>query len=276
MESAGERIKKLRLEKGISLEEVQKKTKIHLNILKALEGDSLTDLSPVYLKGFLKIYCNFLGVEPKDYIPDYKETQTVVKNADTSGYLLDRPEKAPSFLKTTSLKLSSFKPTKEFKTVSIFIVIIIFIAIGLFNLGKFVSSRRVHLAQGRPSPVAEKKDNAKAQKVQKSKAITGVTPKPQPKKITSQRESPSVIRLIIRARENCWVFLKADGRVVFQRVLEKGRFESWQAKDKIELSLGNAGAVELEVNGQLFSNLGRKGESRKNIVITKEGLDIGK
>jgi hypothetical protein len=56
--------------------------------------------------------------------------------------------------------------------------------------------------------------------------------------------------------------------------LKKGRFENWYAKDKIELSLGNAAAVDLEVNGRPISNLGRKGQALKNIVITKEGLMI--
>jgi len=60
-------LKKIRLAKGIRLEEVHKKTKIHINILKAIEGDGLTNLNPVYLKGFIKIYCNFLGVDPKEY-----------------------------------------------------------------------------------------------------------------------------------------------------------------------------------------------------------------
>jgi len=45
MESNGQRLKKLRLEKGLSLEEVQKKTKVHFNILKAIEGDSISNLS---------------------------------------------------------------------------------------------------------------------------------------------------------------------------------------------------------------------------------------
>ena len=40
-DSAGEKIKSARLQKGLSLEEVHKKTKIHLNILKAIEEDSL-------------------------------------------------------------------------------------------------------------------------------------------------------------------------------------------------------------------------------------------
>ena len=252
MESAGARLKKIRQELGISLEEAQKKTKIHLNILRAIEGDSITNLSPVYLKGFLKIYCKFLGVNPSEYTPDYKETQIPAKDIDTAKPIAQ------------SLKLSSLRPSKKVKTVFVFIIIIIFLSIGLFNLGKLIASKRSsHLLKIRP------------QNSQKSKIVTNI-PIPKPAEATSKKEAASGIRLVIRARENCWVSLNVDGKAVFQRVLEKGRFESWQAKDRIELSLGNAGAVELEVNGEHFLNLGRRGQALKNIVITPKGLSIGR
>src|SRR3989338_7892361 len=77
MESAGAKLKSARLQKGLSLEEAHKKTKIHLNILKAIEEDSLINFSPVYIKGFLKIYCKFLGVDPRDCMPDYKEQKKI-------------------------------------------------------------------------------------------------------------------------------------------------------------------------------------------------------
>ena len=73
MESKGARLKSIRLAKGISIEDASKKTKIHLNILKSIEEGSIGNLNPVYLKGFLKIYCKFLGVDPREFIPDYKE-----------------------------------------------------------------------------------------------------------------------------------------------------------------------------------------------------------
>ena len=79
MQGCGVRLKKVRLERGISLEEAHKKTKIHLDILKALEEDSVVNLNPIYVKGFLKIYCNFLKVDPREYITDYKETATTAQ-----------------------------------------------------------------------------------------------------------------------------------------------------------------------------------------------------
>ena len=266
MESTGEKLKKIRQELGLSLEEAQKKTKIHLNILKAIEGDSLSGLSPVYLKGFLKIYCKFLRVDPKDYMPDYKETGAHITNVIATKDVSEKP-------KIYTMFLNSVRPSKKFKTAFVYILIIILLALGLFNLGKAVSSnRKKHSTQEkllRNIPV--KTESKKKPSLQKAAVSNLASREDKP-----QKEIASGIRLAIRARENCWVNLKVDGRVVFQRVLEKGRSENWQAKDRIELSLGNAGSVELEVNGQQFLSLGRRGQVLKNILITKEGLKVGR
>lgn len=292
MEFAAEKLKKIRLEKGLSLEEVQKKTKIHLNILKALEGDSLTDLSPIYLKSFLKIYCKFLGVDPKTFIQDYKEIQTYpapeIFTQDSS-----QPKKSATFLGDAALKLSAFRPAKKVRIAIVVIVILAIFSVGLFSLGKFIAIKRRDRAiqEQLLSSAINKKESRKLQKQHKTLPTAKsrlMAAKPSPKTAPSadkiqytalnypegKKVSVAGIRLGIRAHENCWVDLKADGKTLFHRVLEKGRFESWQAKEKIELSLGNAGGVELEVNGQRFPNLGRKGQALKGIVVTKEGLRI--
>jgi cytoskeletal protein RodZ len=257
MESAGARLKKIRLQKGLSLEEVNKNTKIHLNILKAIEEDSLNNLRPVYIKGFMKIYCQFLGVSPKDYLQDYRETQPM------PGAVSDAKEKAV-FIKPSSLKEWDFMI--RITRVLVVVLIFIFLSFSLFKLGKFVSS-------GRSSSAKKDKVSVPAS----AKAVSAKT-KPPPvstTEIAPKRETIAGIRLVIQAKENCWVRLTADGRVIFQNILRKGRSETWQAKDKIELSLGNAGVVVLEVNGKVMPSLGRKGQTIKNIVITaKEGLKV--
>jgi transcriptional regulator with XRE-family HTH domain len=248
MESAGARLKKIRLEKGLSLEEVHKKTKIHLNILRAIEEDSLIDFNPVYVKGFLKIYCKFLGVDSKDYIPAYKEPQSKVE------YVLRFSQKPAPLFKTPSLKLSSLKAIRiKTKTIFTIILILVFVVV-LFNLGKEVFLKRSFVSS-RSGIASSKIDKTQITKTQDVSAV-------------------KIIRLDIRAKENCFIQVKSDGRVVFQNILRKGRAESWQAMNKIELSLGNAGVVELEVNGKRISALGRRGQALKNILITKEGLSI--
>lgn len=245
VESIGSRLKKARLEKGLTLEEVHKKTKIHLNILKNIEEEGLLNLSQVYIKGFLKIYAKFLGLEIKDSTASYKETKA---NLADKG---PQPEKkSPSFLETTSVKLRSWRPSQKTKIAFIWGVVSLFSIAILFNLGKGFSRRRALMLS-----------KAKKQKVQPQ-----VTPKPI---IVS-----SGINLGILARENCWISLKADGHLVFRSVLKKGKSESWQAKEKIEISLNNAGAVELVVNGERISSLAKGTKAPKNIIITKEGIKL--
>ncbi|MDD5196183.1 MAG: RodZ domain-containing protein [Candidatus Omnitrophota bacterium] len=253
-EPLGVRLKKIRQEKGLSLEEVRKKTKIHLNILKAIEGDSLTNLSPVYLKGFLKIYCNFLGLDPKECNPDRQEaspvSSTVVSPQEEKKTL-----KPPAFLENATLKWDSLGSHKRIKNIIILALVVIVLGVVFFKAGKFIFTK----PQTKPkirvqAPVANLKV---AEKIKVPRKISGG------------------VSLVISAKENCLILVKVDGRVVMHRVLEKGRSDSWKAKEKIELSLGNAAAVDLIVNGQRFTKLGRRGQQLKNIVITeKDGLRI--
>jgi len=290
---SGERLKQIRLEKGVSLEEVHKKTKVHLSILKAIEGDSLTHLSPVYLQGFIKIYCNYLGVEPKDYLGT-KETkrktspisisqETVNKPIQTefpkSRPSSSAPLKTPEFFKNASVKLGTFRPSERVKKSAVLILVVVIGLFVIFNVGKFFGHIiRNNLAKANTAQSAgplQSKASTKPQ-VQEARPVgktAALTPGAQAS-TTPLRKEASEILLVIKARENCLVNLKSDGKLVFHRVLEKGRSESWKAKDRMDLSLGNAGVVELEINGQLFSNLGRKGQALKNIVITKKGIDI--
>ena len=252
MESAGTKLKSLRLQKGLSLEEVHKKTKIHLNILKAIEEDSLINFSPVYIKGFLKIYCKFLGVDPRDCIPDYKEPKSKII------YVSDLQEKPASSFKIPSLRFFSLKAMHIKPKVMVTVILILIFIIGLFNLGKFISSKSSRSSRRTELPLvaSSRPDNrAPISKLQNLPVV-------------------KIITLDIHAKENCFIQVKADGRVIFQNILKNGRSESWQAKDKIELSLGNAGVVELEVNGKRISGLGRRGQAIRNILITKEGLNI--
>jgi cytoskeleton protein RodZ len=273
MESTGTKLKKIRLEKGISLEEVQKKTKIHMDLLRSIEEDSLINLSPVYTKGFLKIYCKFLGQDPKDYIPNYKESQSA--STHQSSQPIKKSEQ-PSFLKLASDKLSSLKIERiNIKPVIISVSIVILI-IGLFNLGKAISAGRSKLParKERQIKAVTAKPEIKEKASQPTNSVPVKTPLlPQQTEIAPKLESESGIRLAIIARENCYIpYLKIDGKAVFQGVLKKGRSEIWQAKTKIEFSLGNAGVVDLEVNGRQILPLGRKGQAVKNIIIDKDGL----
>lgn len=286
-DSAGERLRKIRLEKGLSLEEVHKKTKIHLNILKAIEEDNLVNLSPIYIKGFLKIYCQFLGVEPKDYIKDYKEPQASIAVARQEKPISVSSRK---IIVTKLVRLVGVIFNRKTLSVIVIVLAIVILALGVKKAVRSFSAHRARALQSKQTaslkaasqPKKRAPAKAVAAKVQQPKVQQPVVSEPPRVAVKQyqaaaepvQKELVSGIRLGIHAKDDCWVQVKIDGKAAFQSVLKKGRFEVWQAKEKIELSLGNVANVDLEINGKLITELGRKGQPLRNILITKEGLKI--
>ncbi|MCM8763327.1 MAG: DUF4115 domain-containing protein [Candidatus Omnitrophica bacterium] len=275
MESVGARLKKARLEKKLTLEEVYKKTKIHPNVLLAIEEDRFTQLNPVYLRGFLKIYSRFLGINPQEIIADFKEPKTYVEIHP------QEEEKSDTIIAEKPIfKLSHFKP--YLKTAG-FILLVIFSGILVFKATKFVVIRiktAVHTLATKPKKEVKKKERLVSEiKPQAKPRATPPTPlKTQtPSGLKSEvvtKPVSSAIALNIRAKEDCYINLKADGKTLFQGVLKKGYVEAWAAKEKIELTVGNAGGIEVYINGNLIPPLGKRKQAIKNIIITKEGLSV--
>jgi len=73
MKDIGRRLRARREELGLSLEEVQAETKIRRKYLEALEaGDESRIPGAVYLKGFLRSYANFLGLDGWELVREYR------------------------------------------------------------------------------------------------------------------------------------------------------------------------------------------------------------
>jgi len=77
----GEQLKNLRGEGRITLHEVSRDTKIPLKYIEMLEDGDFDSLPPdVYVKGFLRAYAEFLGIEPKKLINLYQRERDIKKN----------------------------------------------------------------------------------------------------------------------------------------------------------------------------------------------------
>ncbi|HEY8489520.1 MAG TPA: helix-turn-helix domain-containing protein [Dehalococcoidia bacterium] len=70
MTGLGDRLREAREAKGLSLEAVERETRISRRYLQALETENLEALpAPVYARGFLRSYAQFLGLDPKEFLP---------------------------------------------------------------------------------------------------------------------------------------------------------------------------------------------------------------
>ncbi|NMB12006.1 MAG: helix-turn-helix domain-containing protein [Firmicutes bacterium] len=76
---------------------------------------------------------------------------------------------------------------------------------------------------------------------------------------------PLTVEAIVTGR--CWVEVRGDGELLASRTLEAGEHHIWNALEEIKIRFGNAGVVELKLNGR---ELGPAGKGVLTRVFTLE------
>jgi Domain of unknown function (DUF4115) len=72
----------------------------------------------------------------------------------------------------------------------------------------------------------------------------------------STRAKPTGVELVLRYTAASWTVVEADGKIVFRGTPTADEKRTFNAKRAIELTLGNAGGVQLTVNGQSVGTAG--------------------
>ena len=83
-------------------------------------------------------------------------------------------------------------------------------------------------------------------------------------------------RIILRAQENTWVQVR-DGEesVVLTQILQAGDRYLVPNRDGLRLMTGNAGALDISVDGDLVPAIGERGESRRDVRLDPNLLKAG-
>ena len=72
MAAVGAFLRELRVKRGLSLEELSRVTRVARPYLEALESDTFGSLpAPVFTRGFIRAYCQAVGVAPDDALARY-------------------------------------------------------------------------------------------------------------------------------------------------------------------------------------------------------------
>lgn len=102
----GEQLKKFRAEGRINLHEVSRETKIPVKYLEMIEEGNYEALPPdVYVKGFLRGYADFLGIDSKKIINLYARERDIKNNINGNGKAapVAQKKKVPNFVVTPKI-----------------------------------------------------------------------------------------------------------------------------------------------------------------------------
>lgn len=268
----GNQLKKARQDKQVTLSEVYQQTRIHPNVLNALEEDRFDKiLNPAYIRSFLKQYATYLSLDAKKILSEYDKLHPAEKLEKTKS---PPPEK--------KLPLPDIDLAKIAKSISIIaasiiaIIILVFLVRSTAKVINNISQKRV--LRARQIDLAEKAKPIKITAAEKGTAKKKVQEAPQ-KDISKPVSRPpgkapipagEKLRLAITATDDVWIQLRVDGKIIFDSVLKKGSIEQWEANDNFKIWTGKAEAMQLNLNG---NDLGTPGAGvKKDIIVTREGI----
>jgi cytoskeletal protein RodZ len=233
MASFGETLRRERELRGVSLREIAEETKISVRFLEALEQDRL-DVLPggVFRRAFVKQYARALGLDPERLAAEFVYAHGEQVQPAPPA---DRQRESPN--------------------PATLVLVAAFAVAAVLSLWKAAPEK----SSGSVSPLPAAIPSAER-----------TPPPPQP--VPAAASPADGLVLTLQARQECWVEARIDGQVVINRVMQQGQTETVEAHGEIVLSLGNAGGISFTVNDRPGVPLGRSGEVRRNIVITKKSL----
>lgn len=283
----GEKLKQARLEKNISLEEIYKQTKIHPRVLTALEENRAEEqLGFVYIKSFLKIYAQYLGLDAAGLLEEY--ARSGAKKGSGAGAVVEQhratvKEKKVPPVNSFSARDSRLPDKKPEAALN----------------GK--PAPAVNADKQPPAPVPVNRHPAGVKSAAISEGIKTIPlfnavlaivvtvalifsfnlvfkNKGQQQKTIVQQQTPASqpakkmqdLMLEVKAKDACWLQVEADKQVVFQNTLLKGADERWRAEERLELRIGKPEALEVVFNGQTVDL--KKIQVKKALVVTREGI----
>ena len=115
-------------------------------------------------------------------------------------------------------------------------------------------------------PVA--RPTAAQQATATSRPVAVVVPTPMPTATPAPSATPRTgVEVLINVTERTWLRIVVDNQSqpIFEGEVQAGTARTWTAKDRMDMRVGNAGGVEVTVNGLRQGKLGASGEV-KNIT----------
>ncbi|MEK7770727.1 MAG: RodZ domain-containing protein [candidate division NC10 bacterium] len=265
MGELGGYLRELREAGGASLDEMARATRVGKRHLQALEAEELTELpAPVFVKGFIRAYCGFLQVPADEALSRYRA-------------LLGEAHPAQ---RTATARASA--PVWRGGPLVVSFVLLVLLAGTLLAVNVWLRGSPEKVAS-RPEPSAVRAEPVANLQPAPQIAASGI-PSTQPPAAAPSATSPGGSaaplprgsqRLVVRALEPTWIKVQMDGGGSVQELLPAGATREWSAEKRFVLTVGNAGGLQLELNGRALPPLGERGAVIRELVLPQGGAAGG-
>jgi len=263
----GERLKRERELREVTLEEITSATRIGPRFLEALENEEWEKLpGGVFNRGFVRSIARYLGLDEEVLLGEY-DLAHGVQFAATNA-----PEQKQ--------KMESSARWRPVVGVLVTLLVLAAVVVGAIFAWKHFALHRgakgppAASAPAAPLPASQEPESATLppaalQPASSVAPASAAVPSPQKNQATSSASGP--LNLLVSASATTHLLVLADGHVAFYDEVHSGNSLRFSADQGFEVTAADSGAVLLELNGQAMPPLGLPGSSG-TIKLSRDDL----
>ena len=282
----GASLRRARLRKRLSLEQLSKTTKIKLSLLEALENNDFERLPPiVYTRGFLRVYAREVGLDPEQTTEQYFAQLDELPPLSLAGEPV-RQEPVGSRAQGTAPIEPSRRdaarqpgmaasattpaaPASEHTSSGVQTARVL-----LFNNRRIAvpvgAAIVVALLIGSYFGISTRRHDTST--IANAKVQTAGAPAAAPRESDAMHAadvSPDTVRVEFKTTGPCWISANADRKPAFARLLQPGETQTVQATDELVVRVGDPSTVSVTINGVAARPLGQPRQP-VTVSITKD------
>ncbi|MEO0406318.1 MAG: RodZ domain-containing protein [Cyanobacteria bacterium P01_A01_bin.135] len=255
----GAHLQEVRAQQGLSLEKVSGETLIQARLLRAIEAGDMSALpEPVYIRGFVKRYADYLGLD----------------GTKTAAAFPVNTQSQPIPEAWTTSAAAQLRPLHLYAA---YIALIVAAVSGVSYLLSALTppsvspQRSAESEQVEPEPAAQE-SGAEGGNPELSAAVPatsdpagqilseGAVASPLGEEdAAAAADSEAPVQVSLELVERSWLRVIVDGSEEFEGVLQEGASQTWTAENSVTVRAGNAGGVKLAVNNQPPEVMGAPG-----------------
>ena len=254
MDGIGDALRSERLRLGLPLEQIATQTKIGQYHLQAIEANQFDRLPGGLLtRSFLRQYAQVLGLDAEEVVASFKQQ-------------FEEPV----------LALTAFQPKYRCSQIPLMPMLLWFVTAIVGCAGVYAVWENVRRSLPETNAVPLHGSQVASQSgLQSTKSFQDPVPVLAPKEgpASVPNASRDAIRVVFTATEPVWVSIQSDGNEVYTGTLEQLHNKELAASTRMTALVGNAGGLEVSLNGKAIGPIGQHGEVRV-VELTPAGAHI--
>ncbi|WWR54920.1 RodZ domain-containing protein [Streptomyces sp. SCSIO 30461] len=263
--SIGRALQDARSVAGLTVDEVSTSTRVRVPIVQAIEQDDFSRCGgDVYARGHIGTLARAVGLDPAPLVAQY--------DAEHGG----RPSPTPAapLFEAERIRPEPRRPNWTAAMVAAIVAVIGFAAFTLFSDNDTAKITK-NVAEGASPAKTSPRPPANQQPAQP------LPKQPEPAKPDASESAIAAVpqdKVTVKVSavsDKSWISAKsASGKLLFDGLLNEGDSKTFQDDERLDLILGNAGAIELFVNGKKVEDKFELGQVER-LAYTKGDPEVG-